>query len=182
METLVIHPKDATTDFLTEIYSDKNWEVINTNISKGYLKQQIKAHDRIVMLGHGTKFGLLGYNKLVIDSTLVYLLREKECACVWCNADLFVAKYGLKGFYTGMIISEYEEALDYAIQTNADDLIYSNNLFADAIKKSVDTEDVIANMKKIYKGDSSVINFNRENLYYKAFCKKKYEYEKSKEL
>lgn len=34
MKTLVIHPKDSTTDFLSEIYSDKDWTVINTNTSK----------------------------------------------------------------------------------------------------------------------------------------------------
>lgn len=28
--TLVIHPKDQTTDFLSEIYLDKNWTVINS--------------------------------------------------------------------------------------------------------------------------------------------------------
>lgn len=168
MKTLVIHPKDNTTDFLTEIYSDKNWTVINANTSKKILKEQIKTHDRIVMLGHGTQFGLIGYNKLVIDSSWVYLLRDKECVCIWCNADLFVAKYGLKGFYTGMIISEYEEALDYAIQTNTDEILQSNFLFAEAVKKSVDTENIITNVKEIYKGDNAVIMFNKENLYYEA--------------
>jgi phosphomannomutase len=168
LKTLVIHPKDSTTDFLTEIYSDKNWTVINTNTSKKILKEQIKAHDRIVMLGHGTKYGLMGYKKLVIDSSWVYLLREKECVCIWCNADLFVKQYGLKGFYTGMIISEYEEALDYTIQTNSADLLQSNLLFAEAVKKSVDTEDIVASVKEIYKGDNAVIMFNQDNLYFKA--------------
>lgn len=166
MSTLVIHPKDITTDFLAEIYSDKNWTVISANTSKKNLKEQIKAHHRIVMLGHGTKFGLIGYRKLVIDSSWVYLLREKQCVCIWCNADLFVAKYGLKGFYTGMIISEHEEALDYAVKTNADELLHSNLLFAQAVKKSIDTEDLVANVKHIYKGDSEVIKFNRENVYF----------------
>ena len=110
MKTLVIHPKDTTTDFLSLIYEDKDWTVITDNISKSALKRQIKAHDRIVMLGHGMETGLIGFNRLVIDSNLVYLLREKHCVCIWCNADKFVLKYGLKGFYTGMIISEVQEA------------------------------------------------------------------------
>ncbi len=75
MKTLVIHPKDSTTDFLSEIYSDKNWTVVNTNVSKKFLKEQIKSHDRIVMLGHGTESGLIGFDKFIIDSTWVYLLR-----------------------------------------------------------------------------------------------------------
>lgn len=59
MKTLVIHPKDITTDFLSDIYSDKDWTVININVSKSFLKKQIKEHDRIVMLGHGTGEGLV---------------------------------------------------------------------------------------------------------------------------
>src|ERR1035437_860766 len=111
MKTLVIHPPDASTDFLKVIYEGKDWALINTNPSTKFLKEQINLHDRIIMLGHGTEEGLLGFGRYVIDSTLVYLLREKECVAVWCNADQFVGKYGLKGFYTGMIISEIDEAL-----------------------------------------------------------------------
>lgn len=33
MKTLVIHPQDKSTDFLKEIYSDKNWTVLNKNTS-----------------------------------------------------------------------------------------------------------------------------------------------------
>ena len=42
MNTLVIHPQDQTTDFLSVIYKDTNWNVINNNPSKKYLKEQIK--------------------------------------------------------------------------------------------------------------------------------------------
>ena len=80
--------------------------MININVSKKVLKEQIKSHDRIVILGHGTEKGLLGFNRYIIDSTWIYLLREKNCVCIWCNANVFVKKYNLKGFYTGMIISE----------------------------------------------------------------------------
>ena len=90
MQTLVIHPKDETTDFLSVIYADKDWTVVNTRPSKSKLKELIKSHDRIIMLGHGTKDGLIimegAYNyHFLIDSSLVYLLREKDCVCIWCN-------------------------------------------------------------------------------------------------
>jgi len=168
MKTLVIHPKDSTTDFLREIYKDKDWTVINTNISKKALKEEIKTHDRVVMLGHGTAKGLFGFNKLVIDSTWVYLLRDKNCVCIWCNADKFVKKYGLKGFYTGMIISEYEEAIMYCVPTNLYWLTESNTDFALAIKNSIDDENMLEKAKMLYEGNSSVVEFNRNNLYYEA--------------
>ena len=60
MKTLVIHPKDSTTDFLSDIYIDKEWTLITKNVSKKILKESIKEHDRIIMLGHGTEKGLIG--------------------------------------------------------------------------------------------------------------------------
>ncbi|MFW6243268.1 MAG: hypothetical protein ACOC2W_03825, partial [bacterium] len=147
MKTLVIHPKDSTTDFLCEIYKDKDWTVINTNTSKKFLKDQIKTHDRIVMLGHGTENGLLGFNKYVIDSTWVCLLRDKNCICIWCNADEFVKKYKLKGFYTGMIISEYEEAIMCCVPTNLQWIAESNTNFALAIKNSIDDDNMLEKAK-----------------------------------
>ena len=168
MKTLVIHPKDSTTDFLCEIYKDKNWTIINTNTSKKVLKEQIKAHDRIVMLGHGTEKGLLGFRRFVINSTLVYLLRDKNCVCIWCNANEFVKKYGLKGFYTGMIISEYEEAIMFCISTSPQWITESNTDFALAIKNSIDEENMLEKVKLFYEGNSSVVEFNRNNLYYEA--------------
>ena len=168
MKTLVIHPKDSTTDFLQEIYKDRDWVVVNTNVSKKYLKEQIKSHDRIVMLGHGTEKGLIGFDKFVIDSSWVYLLRDKNCVCIWCNADEFVKKYELKGFYTGMIISEYEEAVMYGVPTNLQWINESNLDFALAIKNSIDDENMLEKIKTSYEGNSSVVEFNRNNLYYEA--------------
>lgn len=166
-KTLVIHPKDSSTDFLCEIYSDKGWMVINTNVSRKHLKESIKSHDRIVMLGHGSGEGLFGFDKLVINSSLVYLLREKDCVCIWCNSDVFVEKYDLKGFYTGMIISEYEEAVMYSIPTNSQWISESNKDFALAIKDSIDDENMLENAKMLYEGNTSVVEFNRNNLYYR---------------
>jgi hypothetical protein len=163
MKTLIIHPKDSTTDFLSNIYLGKNYTIINTNVSKSFLKKQIKIHDVIYMLGHGTENGLLGYNRFVIDSTYVYLLREKECICIWCNADVFVKKYNLKGFFTGMFISEYEESLFYSIVTDDKQIKYSNELFAEVIRTSLYKD--IDNIKEKYDGDSSVIKFNRERFF-----------------
>ena len=116
MKTLVIHPKDLTTDFLESIYKNMDCTIINTEISKSKLKQSIKLHDRIIMLGHGDAYGLYGYGHYVIDSKLVYLLRDKECVAIWCNADRFFTKYSLTGIYSGMIISEYDEAIMFCLQ------------------------------------------------------------------
>jgi len=167
MRTLVIHPKDTTTDFLSVIYSDRDWTVINSRVSKSFLRSQIKEHDRIVMLGHGTELGLLSFDNFIIDSKLVYILREKECICIWCNADKFVDKYGIKGFYTGMIISEYEEAVLYNVPTGSFWITESNTDFAIAIRDAIDTDNMLDTAKMLYECNSSVVEFNRNNLYFR---------------
>ncbi len=169
IKTLVIHPQDVTTDFLKIIYSDKDWTVINHNVSTKILKQQIKEHDKIIMLGHGTEEGLLGFNRFMIDSSLVYMLRDKDCVCIWCNADVFVNKYELKGFYTGMIISEYEEAIMYSLHDfSSKHIEESNKLFSDSVKHSIDKLDVVYEIRNMYIGDDNpIINFNKNNLYYR---------------
>jgi hypothetical protein len=167
MKTLVIHPFDPTTHFLKEIYAGKDWTVIDGNVSKAILKIEIKAHDRIIMLGHGSGLGLFGFGRLFIDSNYVYLLRKKLVVCIWCNADVFATKYGLRGFNTGMIISDYEEALMYSVKESGDDINQSNSLFATAIKNAIDAPDMLQTAKYQYTSESNnVILFNSRNLYY----------------
>jgi hypothetical protein len=175
MKTLVIHPKDNSTDFLSPIYKDLDCDVITGVVSKRHLKEQIKSHDRIIMLGHGTPHGLIGYSNpqtqlfrspyFIIDSNFVYLLRAKLCVCIWCYANEFVEKYGLTGFYTGMIISEFSEAIDNCVKAEPEHICESNTLFAKTVKAHIDSPDV-EKMKTEYLIESNgVINFNRENLF-----------------
>jgi hypothetical protein len=173
MTTLVIHPFDPTTAFLGHIYHNKNWTVYNQSISKKHLKEAIKLHDRIIMLGHGTEKGLIGFGRFVIDSTWVYLLRKKQLVAIWCNADLFVKKYNLNGLYTGMIISENEEAAFYLFSKyTMDQINHSNTLFAEAMRDAIDNPDMLNSALKKYVGDDNpIIEFNRHNIYQRGTTK-----------
>ena len=168
MKTLVIHPDDISTSFLTGVYADKAWTVIKViHIAKKTLLNAIKAHDRIVMLGHGTQDGLFAKGKgRLVDSTFVPSLIDKEIVAIWCNADKFVEKYDLKGFYTGMIISEMGEAYICNVNANYKEINQSNALFTKAIAKSIDTADMLTTIKKEYNGlNSRVLDFNATKLY-----------------
>lgn len=168
MKTLVIHPKDPSTDFLCEIYSDKDWTIVNSHKSKSQLKGLIKSHDRIVMLGHGSEDGLFDLlnKRLVIDSTWVQMLREKLCVSIWCNANVFFEKYKLKGFYTGMIISEIDEAYSNSVSFGDNMIIESNKLFSTSIKESIDTDDFLTNTKLKYDLDNNaIVDFNKNKLF-----------------
>jgi len=167
MKTLVIHPHDPTTDFLSVIYIDHDWTVIRENTSKGKLVKAIKEHNHIIMMGHGSPRGLFGFQRLYIDSTFVQFLREKQCTCIWCNADEFVQKYKLKGLYTGMIISELGEAYDHCVKASLLDITLSNTLFADAMSEALQcTEDPVFKFKQLYDLDTPVGEFNKARVYF----------------
>jgi hypothetical protein len=118
------------------------------------------------MMGHGTPFGLIGYGRMFIDSTYVQLLREKQCTCIWCNADEFVQKYNLKSkLYTGMIISEVEEAVNFCVPATLKEIWQSNTMFASAVKEALQCPQPLSKMTAMYEGDTPVIMFNKERLY-----------------
>jgi hypothetical protein len=138
MKTLVIHPHDPSTHFLKPIYENiKDAVILNAGANKDQVRELISQHDRIIMLGHGSPNGLFavgrftGTNGYIIDSTMVDVLKDKECISIWCHADQFMNNHWLYGFYSGMFISEVGEAtvcgLPGVLQTTVDT---SNNYFA----------------------------------------------------
>ena len=116
MKTLVIHPKDVSTDFLKPIYADiKSKTVIVKDVSAGRLREAIHTHDVIIMLGHGCANGLfnvaaVGKGPYTIGHELVEELRGKQLIAIWCNADKFIERHSLQAMYSGMFISEVGEA------------------------------------------------------------------------
>jgi len=168
MTTLVIHPADYSTDFLKDIYKGKEYSLISTNMSKSKICKMIKDHDRIIMMGHGSEDGLIGFDRFIINSSHVYLLREKECIYIWCNADKFVEKYKLKShLFTGMIISEDIEANLFCINSTMEYMDESNHRFAIAIRNVIDDNPIdIRDIKGNYLVSCNpVICFNRKNIF-----------------
>jgi hypothetical protein len=142
--TLVIHPKDRSTDFLKPIYeniADKT--VVMGGVSISELHKLIDEHERIIMMGHGCPDGLFSLGLfpnsygLAISSDTVFLLENKECIFIWCNADQFVKRHGLKGFYSGMFISEVGESYYCGIPTNQSVVTESNDTFANILKEEI---------------------------------------------
>lgn len=121
MSTLVVHPRDSSTLFLKTIYatiSDKT--IITGGVTKTELRKLIETHDRVIFLGHGSSNGLLAVGQFpyagsyIIDETMVTLLsQKKDNIYIWCHADQFVIINQLSGFFSGMFISEIEEAWYY---------------------------------------------------------------------
>ena len=143
MKTLVIHPDDRSTDFLRPIYSNlPDTTVVTENMSQPALRAAIKEHDQIIMLGHGSPSGLfnvssIGHSFFTINGSHAELLRDKKNIFIWCNADQFVKHHNLPGLFTGMFISEVEEANYCRVLTEQAHVDTSNNLFAELLGKQL---------------------------------------------
>ena len=171
MKTLVIHPQDPTTDFLKAIYDGLGFTVINQVIEEEELAHQISMHDRVIFLGHGSSRGLLGWTGFAFHGDLIYALKNNPLNIfIWCNADIFVARYNLLGLHTGMFISEVQEAELYHVKTNDIKIKFSNDLFAVNVRSMihhVDGGKLYEFVKEKYSSSSCpVIKFNQERLYY----------------
>jgi len=177
MNTLVIHPQDASTDFLKPIYNNiKNKIVLTKGISKPNLIRLIKRYDRIIMMGHGSPGGLFAINwgkihGYIIDDEMAKFLNEKEnCFYIWCNADVFVDRHKLRGFYTGMFISEVGEANWFDIKTTQDVVDQSNNTFAEIVSRH-NSEPISEMYKSVLQeyGElaetNEIAKYNHERLY-----------------
>jgi hypothetical protein len=175
MKTLVIHPNNPTTDFLKKIYEGKDYTVFDCyNYTNDDLINVIISHDRIIMCGHGSSDGLFDINNggFIIDNSIVPYLQTKECICIWCNADVFVEDYGLTGLYTGMFISEVEEAYLFQINESMNDIDFSNNVFSGLLGTIIDKyelSEVFDILKKCYYDkENDVMIFNNERIFYEA--------------
>ena len=166
-ETLVIHIQDYTTDFLSAIYDDKGWDIItDPYLEPDDVADAIIDHERVVLLGHGSPAGLIGGYGFIVDDTIAPLLMDKQLIAIWCNADLYVKNHGLKGFYSGMFISETSEAEFHNISADKTTIDNSNILFASALGEYIDSKNILENVKREYRDDSDpIINFNRKRLY-----------------
>lgn len=172
MKTLVVHPSDPTTDFLKAIYKDLDCEVIDKKLKELEFRKKLKEAERIIMLGHGAPFGLFGFGGLVINSFHVNLIQNKlNNVYIWCNANKFVERYDLHGFYTGMVISEYLEAVMYSITNiGPDEIRHLNNFYARTIGEVITKEPklIVEHVKLKYQSeDNQVIQFNNETLYWR---------------
>ena len=135
MKTLIIHPEDPSTFFLDIVYAPiENKTVITGGVSKSEVQKLIREHDRVMMMGHGSPGGLFnvgrfsGCGAYIIDQQMVPLLKEKDNSVfIWCNADKFVDIFGLKGFYSGMFISEVGEANYCGLPGTKQDVVDESN-------------------------------------------------------
>lgn len=169
MKVLLIHPKDQTTDFLSNSYNS-DFTVIRTEISDTLLKKLIRSHHIIIMMGHGTEEGLIGFGRTYVGADFVDELRKKLCICIWCYASDFCIKYKLKTlFSTGMFISDMEESYLMGLREISQNMINDSNYwFVESLFKFFHNLDTfkIGDIKKEYvMSINPISNYNIELFY-----------------
>ena len=162
MKNLVIHLKDSTTTFLNIVYEKlADVTVIDGNTSPIELKEAIKKSDRVMMMGHGSPLGLFSIN-CFLDSFRPYVICEDEVGLlrgkdqniyIWCHANKFVEVNDLRGFYSGMFISEVLEACFCGLQGVTQDMVTESNMaFVRAVGENISLpkEELYENVIKEY--------------------------------
>lgn len=179
MKTLIIHPEDESTAFVKDVYKDMPYDtLIEKDLTKGQIIDQIVSHDKIIMIGHGGPEGMFAIGKFpatwgyVIDESFVpYFKDKKECLYLWCNADKFVRKHKLKGFYSGMFISELSETYFCGVNANDEQMDEANKFFCQTFQTYL-TEDMRNAYEKVkisydLKAKSNpIIDYNSKRIYY----------------
>lgn len=88
---------------------------------------------------------------------------------MWCNSDEFFESHGMKGFHSGMIISEEMEARMYGIiEFNDEEIAESLMPLMHAMHDTIEMED-LEDMRRIilerYNAADPVTWFNRRNIF-----------------
>jgi hypothetical protein len=186
MKTLVIHPQDKSTDFLRPIYAGlDNVTLVTRGWTMNQVREAIQTHDQVMMMGHGSPNGLFAVGQFPVDyphsshiigASMIEALSQKDNNIfIWCNADQFVNKHGLKGFYSGMFVSEVGEAFYCGVktfdQTSVDE---SNDTFArqlgECLRATRAPEEIFDQIRDQYgllAEVNAIAEYNHQRLYLK---------------
>ena len=176
---IVIHPKDKTTSFLKAIYAGKkNVTLIDETWNNRNIREAIgnaPKEEEIMMLGHGYNRGLFApyggnqFARTIVDGRLVYLLKEHTCIGIWCYANEFAENYGLKGLFSGMVVSDANEALDNCLDFEGEDIDALNNQYASDLEycmRRYSLNLVPKMMQELQDYHSDIKDFNYKNFYF----------------
>lgn len=183
---LIIHPEDPSTSFLKPIYEKIDGDdkiVVDKKTDPDKLIKLMEKSDRVLAMGHGCPNGLFSINMFsgskyksfyALDDNSVDALKSKDQNIyIWCHANGFVDYHNLKGFYSGMFISEVVEAKVCGLFEASQEMVdESNNSFSQIVGDhiSLPKEDLYIQVAKLY-GEiakhNMVAKYNLERLFVK---------------
>ena len=105
----------------------------------------------------------------MVDHRHVMFLRGKTCIGIWCFANKFANKYKLHGLFSGMIISELQEAIDNNIPATKEEIDAEMEKFTLRLKYCIENyplDEVPQRMLELDDTKSELTRFNYNNLFY----------------
>lgn len=176
---LVIHPSDPSTAFLTGLYAGLSDVTCLTGGESRNCLTSFLFHrpvgEPLMLLGHGTDAGLFrldedGEYRRYVGRSMAYCLRKHPIIGIWCHANLFANEMHLHGLFSGMIVSEMDEAEEYGITCTPEELARENEKFVQNLKRILDSGvplfSVPAAMRSLGCRESELEWFNYNSLYY----------------
>lgn len=144
--------------------------------------------EMLVMCGHGTPEGLINpnftdYDRYLVDRHNKNLIRAKSIVGIWCHARDFAERYGVRGFWSSMFISNLMEAhYNHIYNTDTGTITHDETMFClftnYLIRNNVPQENWIEVLCKCVDFNDPVIRFNYSGLvYYAEAPKPKYNYD-----
>lgn len=172
-DTLVFHLADPSTVMLKQIYKGKGFDVVTQGfVAKEDVHKLMEAHDRIICLGHGTSYGLIGGN---IGPEEGPYFKDKNLFIIWCNADSYFKKNCPEArgkFITGNMPSESWECKsagcgNISKELMLENITYWSKLCAEASEQALsgDVEGAVDYIRKNYLeqyGNHPVTIYNAE--------------------
>ena len=171
---IVVHPNDPSTRMLCATYEGiegvtlfDSWE------QRGEILKAIAAAPKdepILLLGHGCPSGLLDMRVgLVLNNMDAELLKDRpNLVGIWCYASDYAHEHGLKGFFSGMFISEEPEAWANGVdagEVEINDRAWDfSERFGDMLRAGRPLAEIAAELMDPRHRDSALTEFNYSRL------------------
>ena len=171
---IVVHPEDPSTRMLSLIYEGlADVTIFNSWQQRKEILNVIEAtpkEEPIFLLGHGSSSGLLDkrFGFIIRDEDADLLKNRPNLVGIWCYASDFAYRHGLKGFFSGMFISEFTEALHCKVNTNTKEIEDKAFDFAfrfgNMLSMGIPLNQIVEDLTSPCHHDSELTSFNYSRL------------------
>ena len=171
---IVVHPSDPSTGMLGLIYEGlDNVTLFDSWEQRDQIRAAIAAAPReepVLLLGHGCPYGLydLRYGLVLTDADAELLKDRPNLVGIWCYASDYASRHGLKGFFSGMFISEEPEAWVNGVDAESGEIDGKAwdfaGRFGDMLRAGMPLEDAARELMDPRHVDSDLTRFNYSRL------------------
>lgn len=168
---------------LSVLYAGLGATVIGDNRTAkemGRLLHHVSSQERIMLLGHGMENGLFfreddsskEFDGIIVGHSHAYHLRKHggNLIGIWCHADDFARKEGLHGLFSGMIVSDTDEAEEYGINVPQFVIEEENIVMFGKLRGLLDEglplHEIPARMEALNDAHTPVADFNYRHFFY----------------